>query len=182
MPGRIVSDILNLLLKGIKDLGRITVDRVTLGLGYTSVKLSTGNVGVCYTFQTEISTGCCQIQKQAGKLSGASAIEIMNLARSWNIAESVIGIATVNALSSIYITDNAEAYHILGGNVLDNLLLEKNDTVVFVGSIRPLIKRLEGKVDKIFVLERNVKRRESGILPDKACEEILPQANVSIIT
>jgi uncharacterized protein (DUF4213/DUF364 family) len=181
MPGRIVNDVLNLLPKGVPDLKCITVDKVILGLGYSGVKLSTGHVGVCFTFETEILPSCC-IHKKAGKLSGSSAIEMMNMARSWDISESVLGIATINALSSIYIKNNPRAYVISEGNILDHITLEKRDIVVFVGRISPLIERIEGKVDKIFILERDLKRRESGVLPDTACEEVLPRANVAIIT
>ncbi len=182
MPGKIVNDILDLLPNVIPDLNMIRVDKVILGLGYTGVKLSTGQVGVCFTFQTEISLSCCQIYKKAGKLTGSTAMEMMNMARSWDLSESVIGIATVNALSSIAIANNKEAYVILKGNILDHIALEKKDTVVFVGRISPLIKRIEGKVKRIYVLERDWARRESGVLPDTACEEILPQADVAIIT
>jgi uncharacterized protein (DUF4213/DUF364 family) len=182
MPGKIVNDILNLLPKGVPDLKKITADKVILGLGYSGVKLSTGHIGVCFTFQTEMLPSCCQIYKKAGRLSGSPAIEMMNMARSWDLSKSVVGIATLNALSSIYIENNSGAYVISKGNILDHMALEKSDTVVFVGRISPLIKRIEGKVEKIFVLERDLRRRESGVLPDTASEEVLPRANVAIIT
>ena len=182
MPGKIVNDILDLLPNVISDINNITVDKVILGLGYTGVRLSTGHVGVCFTFQTEISPGCCQIYKKAGRLIGSTAKELMNMARSWDLSESVIGIATVNALSSIYITKNKEAYVISSGNISDYIAFEKEDIVVFAGRIGPLIKRIEAKVKRVYVLERDLARRDRGVLPDTACEEVLPQANVAIIT
>lgn len=182
MPGKIVNDILALLHRGVPDLERITVEKVILGLGYSGVKLSTGQVGVCFTFQTEISLSCCQIYKRAGTLAGSSAVDMMNMARSWDLSESVVGIATVNALSSICIDNNPQAYLVSKGNILDQIAFEKEDTVVFVGRISPLINRIEGKVDKIFVLERDLNRRENGVLPDTACEEVLPRADVAIIS
>lgn len=182
MPGNIVNDILALLAKRIPDLGTITIEKVVVGLGYSGVKLSTGNVGVCFTFQTELSPNSCKLHQRAGTLVGSSAVEMMSLARSWDLSESVIGIATVNALSSIYLDMHPKAYLISKGNTLDYVALEKEDTVVFVGRINPLIKRMEGKVKRILVLERDSMRREKGDLPDTACEEVMPQANVALIT
>lgn len=182
MPGRIVNEILSSLQGVIPNLDEITVDKVTLGLGYTGVRLSTGHVGICFTFQNEISPHCCQVYKRAGELAGSKAMEMANMARSWVLSESVIGMATVNALSSIAIARNHEAYVISKGNVLDQIAFRKSDVVVFVGKIGPLIKRIRGKVEKLYVLERDLMRRESGILPDTACEEILPKASVAIIT
>ena len=58
----------------------------------------------------------------------------------------------------------------------------KSDVVVLVGMIAPLTERIQGKVEKLFVLEKDLMQRESGILPDTACEEVLPKASVAIIT
>lgn len=181
MPGRIVGEILSLLPNCISDLNEITVEKVILGLGYTGVKLSTGHVGICFSFQNEISPNSCQIFKKAGKLAGSTAIEMANLARSWDLSESVMGIATVNALSSIAIPVNKEV-HITNGNILNGITFKQEDIVVFVGKIGSLITRLDRKVKKIYVLERDSTRREIGILPDTACEEILPKASVAVIT
>jgi len=182
MPGRIVNEILSSLQHVIPNLDEITVDKVIMGLGYTGVKLSTGHVGICFTFQSEISPSCCQVYKRAGKLAGSKAIEMASMARSWDLSESVMGIATVNALSSIAIVRNSKRYVISKGNIFDKIAFKKSDIVALVGRIGPLIKRIQGKVEKLYILERDLMRREDGILPDTACEEILPKASVAIIT
>ncbi|OGV96914.1 hypothetical protein A2W24_03875 [Microgenomates group bacterium RBG_16_45_19] len=66
--------------------------------------------------------------------------------------------------------------------MIDKIKFKKSDQVAFVGRIRPLIKRIQPKVDRVYVLERDIKRRETGILPDTASEEILPKVDVTIIT
>ena len=182
MPGKIVNEVLSRLHKFIPNLGEITVDKVILGLGYTGVMLSTGHAGVCFTFQTEISPHCCQVYKRAGKLAGSKAMELASMAKSWDLSESVIGMATVNALSSIAIAKNNETYVISKGNILDQIAFRKSDVVVLVGKIAPLTERIQGKVEKLFVLEKDLMRREGGILPDTACEEVLPKASIAIIT
>lgn len=182
MPGRIVNEILSSLQDMIPDIDRITVGKVILGLGYTGVRLSTGHVGICFTFQTEISPRCCQVNKRAGKLAGSKAMEMANMARSWDLSESVVGFATVNALSSIAIARNEGMYFISKGNIFDEITFKKSDVVVFVGRIDPLVKRIQGKVNEIYILERDLMRREIGILPDTACEEVLPKASVAILT
>jgi hypothetical protein len=182
LPGKIVDEILKLLEDTISGLEAIVVSRIVMGLGYTAVELSTGNVGVCCTLQNEISPVWCQVHESAGDLAGTSATEIANMARSWDLSKSVLGVATMNALSSIAIAKNQNAYSVSKGNILDSVMLTKSDTVVFVGRMIPLIIRVQKKVKKIYVLERELTHREVGILPDTACEEILPKATFAIIS
>lgn len=186
MPGKIVDEILKLLTDLIPCLDEITASRIVMGLGYTGVELSTGDVGVCCTLQNEISPVCCQVHKRAGDLAGSPAMEIANMARSWDLSESVLGVAAINALSSVAVTRNQNTYSaryaVSKGNILDGVEFRKNDAVAFVGRMIPLIKRVQMKVTKIYVLERELTRREVGVLPDTACEEILPKASVAIIT
>ena len=90
--------------------------------------------------------------------------------------------ATVNALSSIAIAENNEAYIVSKGNILDQIAFKKSDHVVIIGKIAPLTERIQGRVKQLFVLEKDSMRRERGILPETACEEVLPKASVAIIT
>ena len=181
MPGEIVSEIIASLRDALPDAHKIVLEKVIFGLGYTAVKLNTAQTGICFTFQSEISSSCHGLTERAGSLAGCKALEIAELARSWNLLESVLGVATLNALSSSII-GTEDSYSVSYGNVFNKIKFRKGDVVTFVGKIKPLIERVRKKVDKVYVLERDVNRRNAGILPDLAAEEVLPNSNVTIIT
>lgn len=182
MPGIIINEILALIQKRIPRLKDIIADKIVIGPGYTASQLSTGHAGVCFSFDAEMVTRCCQTHKKAGTLAGTLAVELAKMTRSWDLGEAVIGLATLNALSSIYIEKNQTMYVLSKGNVLDHIKFKKDDVVVIVGNILPLRERISGKVKKVYVLERDLMRREDGVLSDTASEEMLPKADIAIIT
>ena len=55
MAGAIINEILDSLQELIPNVERIQVDRIVVGLGYTAAHLTTGQVGVCFSFQAEIT-------------------------------------------------------------------------------------------------------------------------------
>jgi uncharacterized protein (DUF4213/DUF364 family) len=183
MNERVVEDALKRvkLVSGVDD---IQVEQVVLGLGYTGVRLSTGHVGLCYTFQPEIAQSAqhCQVSDLAGTLVGTSAIKLAEKAQFWDLSESVVGFAALNALSQIVIEQNLQNYVISSGDVIDHISLNKTDVVALVGYIAPMVPYIRSKTREFYILERTVSRREDGILPDTACDQILPKADVVLIT
>jgi uncharacterized protein (DUF4213/DUF364 family) len=184
MTGRIIEEALKRLKTLIPDIEEIMVAQVVVGLGYTGVKLSDGHAGLCYTFQNEIAqaTRHCQVSDLAGTMAGAPALKIAEMAKSWKISESVVGFATLNALSQIAIERNPEKYTILTGDVIDHIKLTKKDVAALVGYIKPLVQPIRAKVKKLYILERTSTRREEGVLPDTACDQILPIADAVLIS
>jgi uncharacterized protein (DUF4213/DUF364 family) len=181
---RVVEDALEKVKALIPKLDEIVVVQAVLGLGYTGVRLSDGHAGLCYTFQTEIAQTAhhCQVTDLAGTLVGMPAIKLAEKAKSWEISESVVGLATLNALSQIVIEQNPQSYDILSGDVIDYITLTKNDVVALIGYIAPMVPHIRAKAKKLYILERTPSRREEGILPDTACDQILPTADVVLIT
>lgn len=182
MPGRIIWELLQSVKAEVENLDAIRAEKVVMGLGYTAVQLSTGHVGLCYTFSSEMAPDCCQIWRKAGTLAGSPAIEIAELSLSWDLSEAVVGVAALNALSQLIIEKNLDRYMIFEGNLIDQLEIRRNDIVVLVGNINPFIPKIMEKTRNIFVLERNPRLRGTNVFPDTAAEEILPQATVAIIT
>ncbi len=182
MPGKIIRELLSLIKSEVQEIASLYVKRVVLGLGYTGVELNTGHVGVCYTFGNEIIPDCCQIWRQAGTLKGKPALEIAEFSLSWDLSESVVGVAALNALSQLVIDKNKEKYVIDEGDFLEHIEIRKGDTVVMVGNIHPFVRKIKEKTDKFYILEKNPRLREAGILPETAAEEVLPLANVAVIT
>lgn len=179
--GKIADDLLSDLRSKIPDAGSIRVEKLFLGLGFTAVKLSTGHVGLCHSLQTEVSLHCCQVVKRAGTLAGSAALSIAEFIKSWDMGERVIGAATICALSQILLQDSSRRYMILDGNLIDHIDIRQDDTVALVGNIRPIASAIRSKAGKLYILERGG-ISEEGVLPDVACEEILPQSSVVIIT
>lgn len=184
MAKRIVEEVLCQIKNKIPNINKITASKVVLGLGYTAVKLSSGHSGLCYTFQNEIAhaTSHCQASDLAGTLAGTKAFKLAEKAKSWEISECVVGFAALNALSQIVIEKSPENYIITSGDALDQIELTKKDVVAMVGNIRPLVDPIKAKAKRLYILERTPARREEGVFPDVACDQILPMANVVLIT
>lgn len=181
MAKEIIKEVLNYLQNEISNLNDIKVNRVCIGLGYTGVKLETGHAGICHTLQTEMMLQGCPVMKSAGTLSTSSAIKLAHLAESWELNKRVVGVATMNALSQIVLERENTNYQVIEGNLLENIEIRKNDTVVLVGRIRPFIPVIKLKAKKVFILERNPMRAQ-GVLSENASKEIIPKADVIIIT
>ncbi|MGD6934178.1 MAG: Rossmann-like domain-containing protein [Candidatus Bathyarchaeia archaeon] len=184
MTGRIVEEAIEKVKALIPDVDSILVEQIVLGLGYTGVRLSEGHSGLCYTFQTEIAqcSSHCQVSNYAGTLAGSPAIKLAEKATSWDLRESIIGFATLNALSQIVMDKNPQNYGVLNGDVIEYINLTKNDVVALVGYIGPLVPCIRANSKKLYILERTPTRREEGTLPDTACDQILPTADVVLIT
>lgn len=168
-------------MRDILNIEDIRIDKVCLGLGYSGVSLEGGQAGVCHSLLSEIAPSCCQIIERAGTLAGNPAREFLELIDSWDMGERVIGIATVNALSQIVFDTHPERYAVEERNLIDVLEVGREDTVVLVGLIKPFVPVFRSKAKRLYVLERGA-QREKGVLPDTACEEIVPKANVAVIT
>jgi uncharacterized protein (DUF4213/DUF364 family) len=108
-----------------------------------------------------------------GNLRNKSALELAEYAKSDNLLEASIGMATINSLIDIDETKcDAE-------NALD-VLIEKGEgkRVAVVGHF-PWIPKLREVARKLWVLEQ---RPQAGDLPAEAAEDILPKADVVAIT
>jgi len=176
-----VKEVIDLLIHNVPNIEDIRIDRVCLGLGYTGVKLEGGQMGVCHSLLSEMATTCCKIIKQAGTLAGRPALDLLSLTSSWDLGERVIGIATMNALSQIVFEIHPDRYAFEERNLIDILEVGREEVVALVGLIKPFTPILNSKAKQLYIFERGF-QREKGILPDTACEEILPEADIVIIT
>jgi uncharacterized protein (DUF4213/DUF364 family) len=181
MPQTIVEQTLTYLKREVPSLEDIRVERVCLGWGYSAVRLSTNDVGICHSLLGEVSLTCCQIVSQAGTLAGSPATELADLAKSWDLGQRVLGLATINALSQIILKRVSKGFIMTESNILDELDIKSTDTVAMVGNIRPFVEPVRKKTSNLWIFERGG-RFEEGVLPDTACEELLPEADVVIIT
>jgi len=178
---QLLHEIRELLRAEISELPGIRVERVCLGLGYSGVKLESGHTGVCNSLLSEATPDCCQILQDAGTLAGRPAEALMDLVESWDIIKRVIGISTINALSQIVLEAEPDRYLAEKGNLIDVMKVGPEDTVAMVGHIKPFAKAFRSRAREVNILERSP-HREEGVLPDTACEVIIPQADIVVIT
>jgi uncharacterized protein (DUF4213/DUF364 family) len=180
--GSVVNEMLSLVYRMLPEVGEIRVNRVCIGVGYTGVKLENGCAGVCQSLLSEQISHCWTV-RDAGRLAGETAASLANLAKSWRVSESVVGVATLNALSQMLL-DRWEGYVVREGNLF-NYIRERvggDDIVGVVGYIRPFVNILQKKVKRLYVFERNPMLFGEHVLPDTACEDLLPEADVVIVS
>ena len=166
----IIDDICDLLLS---PAANHSAADVRVGLGYTAVQLDDGRCGLAYTFRDELQEGCCVI-KVAGTLVGQQASELAAWARSPDPLAAAVGLATLNAL--VAVPRNA-----VEADLLTQLEVTSNDVIGMVGYFGPLIGPLRTRGRALHVFERRP-NAESGVLPESAAAEILPQCRVVILS
>jgi uncharacterized protein (DUF4213/DUF364 family) len=179
---RIVEQVLELVIKKVPGISTLTIKKACIGLGYTGVTLDSGHAGLCHTLSHEMTPYCCQVNKRAGKISGSKAIDIVNMAKSWEVNESVLGFATLNALSQKFFDEVTSPFNIKSSNFINELRVKSSDTVVMIGSLHPFIKSIREKAKELYIIERSPLLRDEGSFPDTAAEDLLPQADVVVAT
>jgi uncharacterized protein (DUF4213/DUF364 family) len=150
------------------------VDDVRIGLGYTSVFLKDGRLGVACTLRTGIS-GSCTVLNGIRPLAGRRASALIEMFDSGDLIESAVALATVNAVYSR--ADKA----FLEGDILDHIGLLPDDEVCMIGKFAPLIPRLKEKVASLKIFEQN-QSRTGEILPADDAFSYLSECQVALIT
>jgi uncharacterized protein (DUF4213/DUF364 family) len=177
----ILSEVRDALLEEVPDIGEIRVEGVCLGLGYSGLKLDTGHAGVCNTLISEATPECCEVLRDAGTLAGRPVTEFLGMIESWDFIERVIGVSALNALSQIVFEKEPDRYLMEERNLVEVVEVNREDTVVMVGNIKPFTPVFTSNARVLHILERSP-RREEGVLPDTACEQLVPEADVVVIT
>lgn len=111
--------------------------------------------------------------RSAGSLTGLSALELAQYARSDNVLEASIGLAAINSLICV---DEARC---VDENALDVLVAKgRNKNIAIVGRF-PWTPKLRAIARTLWVIEQDP---QQGELPAEAAERVLPQADVVGIT
>lgn len=175
------------------DLDSITVERAVFGLFFSGVKLSTGQGGLCFTPVKEIPEAvCCPSSAKAmpfsGKLKGRGVRAYLEDIFSENILRRTLGIATLNALSTLVWdkTEHPEYELLLGADAFDEIDVKKYRKSVVVGALVPIIRKLMQENADFHILEkdsRTLKEREMPYyIPPERAGECVPEADLLVIT
>lgn len=188
---------MELIAEWLSDLDRSYTDEpivtdVRLGVFYTAVEISTGDVGVAFTTRDLNDTVCCPTTAAgappAGRLIGVKASETAEYALSSSAPRRAIGVATLNALSAAATRRYGFSEGVVREDVdaLDATGVAPDDAVAMVGAFIPFIKKLKGRVADLRVIDKHreaLKPEEQHlwIHPERAAE-VLANASVAILS
>lgn len=190
----ILKESISYLEEILKDkLDNIVVERAVFGLFFSGVKLNNGYGGLCFTPIKEIPEAvCCPSSAKAmplsGRLSNRSARKYLDDIFSGNILKRTLGIATLNALSSMCWDLMPEKdYEIkVGVDAFDELEVDPAKNSAVVGALVPMLKKLisANAPFKVFEMDSKTLKGEElnhFLTPDKA-PEYLSSADLVAIT
>ena len=178
----LVKSTLGEILRKVPEIRRVTSEEVVIGVGYTAVRTSTGDVGLANTPLDDFSPESCNVFSRAGTLTGVPTIELAGIADSWDLSERVVGLAALNALSQLAIKKNPSSVVKEYGDAVDLTDVRKDDVVVLVGNMRPSAEKLRRMAREVLVLERSIGLRDKDTLPDTAADSVIPRADVVLMT
>ena len=175
------------------DLDRIIVERATIGLFFTGVKLSTGAAGACATPLRSIPEAvCCPSSAMAMPFSGRLRDRpVRDLLREVEAASGIrraVGVAAMNALTDMWWERHAMRGVELrvGIDAYDAASIQVKEHVVVVCAFAPFLKSLKRARQQFTVLEMDPATLKPDELPyfrpaDQA-DAVLPFADVVLIT
>ena len=163
-----------------------------VGVFYTAVEISSGDVGVAFTPRDLGDTVCCPKTAAgappAGRLFGAKVWEAAEYALSPSALRRALGIATLNAISAAAVERHGLSEGVLreGLDALDAAEITPDDRVVMVGAFIPFIKKLKGRVSSLKVVDKHrgaLKPEEQTLwMPPEGAAEVLKDASVVIFS
>ncbi|MCL6498931.1 MAG: DUF364 domain-containing protein, partial [Firmicutes bacterium] len=179
------------LRRRLPDAG-LTARDVRVGVFYTAVQLSTGHVGVAFTPRGLVDAVCCPRSAAsappAGRMAGCDAWELADYATSPIPLRRAVGVAVLNALSSLAM----ERFGVPGGTLLpgadalEAADVRSQDRVAMVGAFTPFVRALKGRVAELWVVDRHPEalREDERPLwrPPEAAREVLSAATVVLLT
>ncbi len=152
----------------------LIVSDVRVGLGYTSVRLDNGNIGIAWT--AEAHSGSCTHQPKAGTLAGRPAGELLEMLSAFhNPLSRSLGLATANALAAGL--THPETTKV---DVMELINIQPSDHVVMVGFFGPLIPGIRQTGCRFDILE--LKDDKPGTMSPDEGRASLAACSVAVIT
>jgi uncharacterized protein (DUF4213/DUF364 family) len=175
------------------ELNQITVERAAFGLFFSGVKLSTGHGGLCFTPIKEMPEAVCcpssaRVMPMSGKLGGRSVLKYIEDVRSDNPLRRTLGIATLNALSTLcWEREKPTDYEIIiGEDAFDKVDVTQFKKTAVIGALVPMLKKLaKGGADyKVLEMDsRTLKGDElNHYAPATDASLYVPDADLIVIT
>lgn len=171
----------------------ITVERTVIGLFFTGVRLDNGAGGLCFTPIKAIPEAVCcpssaKVMPASGKLEGRKAVQFLDEMLSGNFLKKTMGIAVLNALSTVCWTKKPpEAYEIKTGvDALNEMAIPDEGYVIVVGALIPALKKLKQRGKPFGILELDPLTLKADelefLIPLEKAPEMVPKADLFVIT
>lgn len=174
------------------EINDITVERAVFGLFFSGVKLSTGHGGLCFTPVKEMPEAVCcpssaMVMPLSGKLSGVPVKQYIDDIFCDNILRRTLGIAALNALSTIiWEKGDCEYKPIMNRDAFDEIDVGEYEKTVVVGALIPMLKKLIAHDCDFTILEqdsRTLKNHELQFYaPAEDAYKYVPDADLLVIT
>jgi len=146
------TDIYKNLVEASLSLARAKrLKRVCVGIHYTMVEIERGGVGLAYTFLPEVKK-CCELRNEITFWKNSADVVVKGYL-SGNPIEEVIGFATINAVFNYKKDFLKDA---ISGDIFSEIKVNSKDEILMIGYFEPLFKKLEGRVGKIWVIEKPI--------------------------
>ncbi len=175
------------------DADRISIERVTIGLFFTGVKLSSGAAGAAATPLRLIPEAvCCPSSAMAmpfpGKLRGRRAMDLLKETEAQSPIRRAVGIAVLNALAEMCwdLRPDPAVKLRSGVDAFDAAGIRPGDNVVVVGAFVPFLRALKQAGQTFTILEidsRTLKPDEMKYFrPAEQAAAVVPSADVVLMT
>ena len=165
-----VKEYYEILISGVSS--ELKVKNIVHGISWIGAELSDGHFGIAMNTEGD------SYPRMTKSLIGLSAKEAAACVMSWNMQEASEAMAVINAFYN-----TAERMRELSCCVPYERICTcgmdiKDKTVGFIGHLKMPADTTEG-AKAVHIIERSPK---NGDLPDSACEYILPECDIVIIT
>ena len=175
------------------EIGKLTIERAVVGLFFTGVKLSTGQVGACATPIKAIPDAvCCPTSAHAmpfpGKMRGRRAADFLDEVQHQDGIRRAVGIAAMNALAAFCWDCKPHPTVDLETDVdaFDAATIAPDQMVVVVGAFVPFLRELKRRGNRYLILEQDPAVLKADELPfyrhASQAPVVVPQADVILIT
>ncbi len=151
----------------------LSVADVRIGVGFTSVRLDNGNIGLAWTAES-LSESCTR-EIRAGTLAGSTSLDLLQMLANSSPLSRSIGLATANALVAGLPRPRSTTE-----DVLDIVNIGAADRVVMVGYFGPLVPAIRITGCQLDILE--LKTSRPGTLSPEEGRPLLAACSVAIIT
>jgi len=129
--------------------GNVTVDTLSLGLGYTAVTTADGGIGLAYTFFADKTS--CMVLNQHIDYEGRAALRLLKKINSDHTVERSMALALVNALNHHRALTYPEDRH--NRRLFKEFGIQAGTKVAMVGYFGPLVKLLQEKKASVEILD-----------------------------
>ncbi len=159
-----------ILINGIPD--GLKVSRIMHGKAWTGAELTDGSFGIAMHTEGE------SIERLFPTLVGMDAREAAMAVMSWNMEEASEGMAVINAFYNSSKRIDALGCRDNIGQSCTHGMGTEGKKIALIGHLKLGQEALSG-ASEVYIIERDPR---TGDYPDSACEYILPECDIVIIT